>query len=178
MGRRRCILLLLLFFSFSSYSQQMEFNRKKYSLEFQLFANTNINGSSLNTLKTDYHFNRTLVVFQRNLSERINFSLAGDTYVKNGDKPYVLTPYLKRLYFKYHYNGLAVSAGLLVLEQFKYQRKIWGLRYLDKTFQNEFKYGDNRGIGVLIKHDLNDRFSYDIAITSGYCTPLDHYSRG
>ena len=57
------------------------------------------------------------------------------------------------------------------MEQFKLQRKIWGLRYIDKTFQNKFKYGENRNTGIQFKHKVNNRFSYDVALTSGIYTP-------
>lgn len=176
---RRCIILLLLLFfhAANTYAQHDTLKEKKYSIEIQIFANTNFNNKTSKQLKSEYALKRTLIVYQQQLSRNFNLCLAGDTYAKNSEKPFNLTPYLKRAYLQYHKQGFSISAGLLVSEQFKYQRKIWQLRYIDKTFQNKFNYGENRNIGVLIKHNLNKRFSYDIAITSGYYTPIKQSSK-
>lgn len=170
---RRCIFLLLLlfFYAFNTNAQHDTLKEKKYSIEFQIFANTNFNNEKSQELKFEYDLKRTLIIYQQQVSKKFNFCLAGDTYVKSNNEFYNRTPYLKRAYLEYHKQGLSISAGLLVLEQFKYQRKIWQLRYIEKTFQNKFKYGENRNLGILIRHKINKNFSYDIAFTNGYNTP-------
>jgi hypothetical protein len=169
----RYFLLLLFFFvlTTNTYAQRDTLRQKSYSFELQVFTNAGLYVSSLRNLKSDYNFKRTLFVYQQNIPLNFSFCLAGDTYVKDNKEPYNLTPYLKRAYLQYQIKNFSISGGLLVLEQFKYQRKIWQLRYIDKTFQNIFKYDENRSIGLLIKHELNNLFSYDIAIASGYNTP-------
>ena len=152
-------------------------DEKKYSFEFQIFANAAFSNETNQSLKFDYSFKRTLVIYNQQISDNFNICLAGDSYAKDKEKPYQLTPYLKRAYIQYHHQALSVSAGLIVLEHFKYQREIWKLRYVDKTFQNKFNYGENRSTGILLEQKLSSRFSYDIAIISGYNTPIDHSSR-
>lgn len=176
---RKCIFLLLIFFfhAVNTNAQHDTVELKKYSIEFQIHANTSFNKNRSQQLKFEYDFKRTLIVYQQHLSKSTNFILAGDTYVKNNEKFYNRTPYIKRAYLQYHNQDISISAGLLVLEQFKYQRKIWQLRYIDKTFQNKFQYGENRNIGILIEQNINSRFSYDIAITSGYYTPINNSSK-
>lgn len=174
---KKGFLLLLLFFQvIDIIAQNNIFIKKKYSLEFQIFSSIGFNSETSHQLQFEYDFTRTLLIYQQHLTKGFNFCIAADTYVKNNNEPYNRTPYLKRAYLQYHNRGLSVSAGLIVLEQFKFQRKIWQLRYVDKTFQNKFNYGSNRGIGILVKHKLNSCFSYDVAITSGYYTPIDYSS--
>ena len=176
---RRCVFLLLLLFihAANAFAQHDTIKEKKYSIEFQIFANTNFNNETSEQLKFEYALKRTLIVYKQYLSPNFTLCLAGDSYAKNSEEPFNLTPYLKRAYLQYHKQGFSITAGLLVSEQFKYQRKIWQLRYIDKTFQNQFNYGENRNIGVLIKHNLSKYFSYDIAITSGYYTPISKSSK-
>lgn len=177
-GRKKCILFLLLFFFVGiCKAKQDSIPVKKYTIEFQLFANTNY--ISQHNEESDFKFNikRSMLVYKQHLLPKMSFCLAGDTYTKNNDKFLKRVPYLKRAYVNYRIGNIAFTAGLLVLEHFKYQRKIWGLRYLEKTFQNKFKYGKNRSIGVLMTHNLNRYFSYDFAITSGYDTPVKYASR-
>ncbi|WP_143470446.1 hypothetical protein [Labilibaculum filiforme] len=118
-----------------------------------------------------------MIVYQQQLLKNFTVCLAGDTYVKENNRTYNRTPYLKRAYLQYHNQNLSILTGLLVSEQFKYQRKMWQLRYVSKTFQNKFNYGKNRNVGVLLKHKLSNRFSYDVAISSGYYTPIDDSSK-
>lgn len=177
-SRRGIFLLLLLFlYSAHTYAQHDTIKKKSYSIEFQIFANTSLSNETAQPLKFEYDLKRTLIIYRQQLSKNFNLCLAGDTYVKDDREIYNRTPYLKRAYLQYHNQDISVSAGLLVSEQFKFQRKIWQLRYIDKTFQNEFSYGENRNIGILLKHKLNKRFSYDIAITSGYFTPIKKSSK-
>jgi hypothetical protein len=176
-SRRYFFLLLLFFHVVILNAQHNTLEGKKYSVEFQIFANTSFNNETSQQLKFEYDIKRTLIIYRQHLSKKFNFCLAGDTYGKNNEKPYNRTPYLKRAYLQYHNQVLSISAGLIVLEQFKYQRKIWQLRYIDKTFQNKFKYGKNRNIGILLKHNLSSRFSYDLAITTGYSTPVKNSSK-
>ena len=176
---RRCVFLLLLLILCVLYleAQQDTIKDKNYTLEFQIFANANFSHESSQQLKFGYDFKRTLIVYEQQLTRNFDFCLAGDTYVQTGEKVYNRRPYLKRAYLQYRHQNLSVSAGLIVLEHFKLQRKIWQLRYVDKTFQSKFNYGDNRNIGILLKHKLSTRFLYDVAITSGYYTPINNSTK-
>lgn len=170
------VLLILICVSNHTNAQQDSLTKKNYSIEFQLFGNANFNDKKSNTLTFDYNIKRTLIIYKQKISKNYNFCLAGDTYVKDGNEIYNRTPYLKRAYLQYHNQNLSITAGLLVSEQFKFQRNIWQLRYVDKTFQNKFDYGENRNIGILLKHKINSRFSYDVAFSSGYFTPMEYSS--
>ena len=171
------LLLLLFLYTANTYAQHDTIKEKSYSIEFQIFANTSLSNETAQPLTVGYDLKRTLIIYKQQLSKNFNLCLAGDTYVKDDREIYNRTPYLKRAYLQYHNQDLSVAAGLLVSEQFKFQRKIWRLRYMDKTFQNKFTYGENRNIGIALKHKLNKRFSYDIAISSGYYTPIKKSSQ-
>jgi hypothetical protein len=175
---QRFILLLLFFISpaINSQAQQDTLIQNTHSLELQVFAEAGLNNEASEQIRPTYSFKRTLLIYSCHLPRNFNFFLAGDTYVKRDKKPFQVSPYLKRAYLEYNSPGLSVSAGLLVLEQFKYVRQIWQLRYVEKTFQNKFMYGENRNIGILLKHRVSSYFSYDFAFTTGYSTPISRYS--
>ncbi|TKG96859.1 hypothetical protein EYV94_00050 [Puteibacter caeruleilacunae] len=170
-GRGYISLLLLLFFTTLHVSAHQDTLRRNTSIEFQLFAKAGFNDEKSKTIDFDHHIDRTLLVYKQSLSNKFLFCLAGDSYSKNKEKPYELRPFLKRVYIQYHNKKMSLTGGLLVLEQFKYQRKLWRLIYIEKTFQYKCKYGDNRNVGVLMKYKLSNRFSYDVALTSGFSTP-------
>ncbi len=176
---RRILSLLLLSFLYAhnTNAQQDSVKGKNYSINFQVFAKAGFYHEASKPLTEKYDLNRTLIVYNQHFFKRWNFCLAGDTYVKDNNEIYQRTPYIKRAYLQYQQQGLSLLAGLLVSEQFKYPRKIWQLRYVSKTFQNYFDYGENRNIGILLKHTVAERFWYDIAFTSGYYTPIKDSSK-
>jgi hypothetical protein len=165
--------LYSLLFAFLSYSQNSiaQTDTSKHSIEIQIFANVGLEKKRELTLKSKYKLSRTLLIYKYEPTKNLFISVAGDTYLKDKNKALYLTPYLKRAYLQYHQKSITAQLGLIVLEQFKYQRKIWQLRYIDKTFQNKFNYGENRSIGALIIHRPNKKMSFDYAIVTGYYTP-------
>lgn len=165
------LLAFVMLFSLSGFSQIDSLSIYKPSFEFQFFAKSFIYDFDKSNPEPDVQVNRTLLIYNQNLSNKFSLCLASDSYAKNKDKTFQRTLYLKRAFVRYKNDNLSVSAGLLVLEQFRYQRKIWGLRYIDKTFQNKNGYGDNLNSGILLKHKLRDSYKYDISFTSGYSTP-------
>ncbi len=172
-GSSKIVLLLLIvfLFSLSGFTQTDSLSIYKPSFEFQFFSKSFIDDFDKSNSELDFQIDRTLLAYNQNLSNKFSLCLAGDSYTKNKDKTFKRTVYLKRAYVSFKNDNLSISAGLLVLEQLKYQRKIWGLRYIDKTFQHKNGYGDNRNSGILFKHKLNNHYKYDIALTSGYSTP-------
>lgn len=169
--------LLFFYFTLNVNAQQETFRDKNYYIDYQFFTNAAFTNENSSPLEFDYHINRTLLIYTQNLSENLNFQLAGNTYQDKDEKPLSLKPYIMRAYLKYHNESVSVSAGLLLLEQFSYQRKLWQLRYVDKNFQFKYDYGESRNTGILIKHNLNSKFTYDIAFTTGYTTPSSYTER-
>ena len=47
-------------------------------------------------------------------------------------------------------------------KQFKYQEKVWGYRYVYKTFQDENKFGSSADIGANGEFKLSNNLSYKI----------------
>jgi hypothetical protein len=175
----KCLVLLLLVLLFKTgvLFAQSDTNRiRKHAIELQLYTTVGFVDRQHESLENKYNINRTLLIYKYNIVKQLRLSVAGNTYLKDKNKPLELTPYLKRAYLQYHDKKISITAGLIVLEQFKYQRKIWQLRYIDKTFQNKFKYGENRNVGLKMKHELSNSFAYDFALTSGYSTPIDNYT--
>jgi len=171
----RVLLLLLVFILIHKIGlSQTEKLQDKFKplFEFQLF--TGLDWYSRNFSESpdyDYNLERSLLIYKQVLPKNFDFCLAADSYEYEKDKTFKRNIYFKRAYASYQYKNISISAGLLVLNQFKLQRQIWGLRYLSKTFGNKYKYGENRGLGLLLNHKLNKHWSYDIAITNGQITP-------
>ncbi len=75
--------------------------------------------------------------------------------------------YLKNAYLKYTKKGLEIKFGLYGRKQFKMQEKLWGGRYLYKSFMAKHKFGSSADFGTFIKYKIHKMLSIDAAIENG-----------
>ncbi|MFB6341570.1 hypothetical protein ACE1ET_07600 [Saccharicrinis sp. FJH62] len=88
----------------------------------------------------------------------------------NDDSEYALIrryTYFKNAGLKYKKNGWELQLGLIGTYQFKLQEKLWGKRYIRKSFQDEFKFNSSADLGFFVKKSLNDIFDVDFMIANG-----------
>ncbi len=75
--------------------------------------------------------------------------------------------FLKNAYFRYKKNKFSASFGMISTTQFKVSEKIWGYRYILKSFQDAYKFNASADLGVKIDYKFADFISADFAITNG-----------
>ena len=75
--------------------------------------------------------------------------------------------YFKNAALKYTKGKLCINFGLIDLFQFKVQTKIWGHRYIYKSFQDVYKFGLSADIGANIIYIFNKKISADFTIMNG-----------
>lgn len=57
--------------------------------------------------------------------------------------------------------------GMIPPRQFKSQEKLWGYRYLLKSFQDEYRFGPSADLGILVEYQLLDFVTFDIELLNG-----------
>lgn len=57
--------------------------------------------------------------------------------------------------------------GLISTTQFKIQEGIWGYRYIEKSFQDAYRFNSSADLGISIAYKLNDAISADFILTNG-----------
>lgn len=75
--------------------------------------------------------------------------------------------YFKNAYVKYHSHKLSILFGIIDLQQFKLQEKIWEHRYIEKSFADLYRFGSSADLGALINYQWNDWLSSDITMMNG-----------
>lgn len=75
--------------------------------------------------------------------------------------------YLKNAYLSYNINGFTASLGMIGSNQFNVQEKVWGNRYIMKSFQDEYKFGPSADLGLLLEYKITDWVSVDAAFMNG-----------
>ena len=75
--------------------------------------------------------------------------------------------YLKNIQIDWRHEGFFASVGLINLMQFSEQERIWGHRYIFKSFQEEYGFTFCEDIGILAGYQFTDWFAADMAFTNG-----------
>jgi hypothetical protein len=100
--------------------------------------------------------------FSRYFSGKINLDVGDPESGK-----FQHTAYLKNAYMKFSYNNLTTYFGMISTIQFKLQEKIWGHRYILKSFQDEYKFGSSADLGISVAYDIHDMVSIDGIFMNG-----------
>ena len=78
-----------------------------------------------------------------------------------------MTAYLKNAYVEYSKNKFSASFGMISTTQFKVSEKIWGLRYIEKSFQDAYKFNSSADLGFNIEYQFADFISADFSVING-----------
>ena len=130
-----------------------------------IFTNFNTAFSDGETAKS-FEITRAYLGYEYNFSKEFYAKLILDV----GD-PKVgglqMTAYLKNAYLEYSKNNLSVSFGMISTTQFKVSEKIWGLRYIEKSFQDAYKFNSSADLGFNIDYQFANFISADFSIING-----------
>ena len=77
------------------------------------------------------------------------------------------TAFLKFAYLEYKKNRFSGSFGMIATTQFKLSEKIWGLRYIEKTFQDAYKLNASADLGISLDYKFADFISADFSLYNG-----------
>jgi hypothetical protein len=132
---------------------------------FLVFSNIhsdfNKNGSNqafeLTRVYLGYEYN-----FSRSLSTRVNIDAADP---KAGELQ--LTAYIKNAFLQYRSDKFSARMGMIGTDEFSVQEKHWGYRYLLKSFQDEYGFGQSADLGVAAEYSPSKIISFDASVLNG-----------
>lgn len=78
-----------------------------------------------------------------------------------------MTAYLKNAYIQYKKGNFSAYFGMISTTQFKVSEKIWGYRYIEKSFQDAYKFNSSADIGFNLDYKFSDALSVDFSIING-----------
>ena len=158
------IALLLLFTTITGYADEPSKIKGKPILT--VFTNYKTGLGSQNEL-SGFNIDRAFMGYAVTLPE--GFSAKGivnTTTQRVGDKM-EYNVYLKNIQVDWSNDKFFASMGLINLMQFSEQERIWGHRYIFKSFQEEYGFTFCEDIGVLAGYHFADWLSMDVAFTNG-----------
>lgn len=137
-------------------------NGKPLALIFTNFNTAFSDGENLSA----FEITRAYLGYEYNFSNEISAKIildVGDPKV--GD--FQLTAFLKNAYVEYSKNNISASFGMISTTQFKVSEKIWGLRYIEKSFQDAYNFNSSADLGFNIDYSFTDFISADFSIFNG-----------
>ncbi|MDY5969663.1 MAG: porin [Bacteroidales bacterium] len=75
--------------------------------------------------------------------------------------------YVKNAYVTYSKGNLKLEAGLTGTEGFNAQEKMWGYRYVYKSFMDQNKWGSSADLGVKAKYKVANWMDADVSVFNG-----------
>lgn len=100
----------------------------------------------------------------KNLSAKVVFDI-GTSKVAGSDLERLA--YVKNAQITWKLDNFTLDFGLIGLQQFNYQEKFWGYRYIYKSFQDEYKFGSSADMGITGTYKFAKWISADLSITNG-----------
>ncbi len=159
-------LLLLAMFCLvvTGMSQSNEFKPggKPFMKIFSNYHATFSDGESVSA----FELNRLYLGYEYNFSEK--FSAKANLDIGDpGAGSLEMTAYVKNAYLKYEEDKFSVHFGLIPTTQFKVQEKAWGYRYIEKSFQDAYKFNSSADLGVSVAYRFSDLLSADLSFVNG-----------
>jgi len=132
----------------------------------KVFANYHFGLNDYST-KNAFEITRAYLGYDVKMSENFGFKTNIDIGRPTSDSKYDYVAFLKTAALQYQKGKIQINAGLIGLNQFKLQEKIWGHRYIYKSFQDEHKFGHSADLGVLLEYKIVDNLIIDATIRNG-----------
>jgi hypothetical protein len=113
-----------------------------------------------------FELKRAYLGYTHNFSEQFTGQVVLD--IGNpGVGKHEMAAYVKNAFLRYSANNLSVNFGMIATTQFKVQESAWGYRYLEKSFQDEYKFNSSADLGVSVAYRIGDILSADVILANG-----------
>lgn len=155
-------LILIATIAFAQEQEPFQPSGKVFMKVFSNFNTTISDGTS----NSAFAIKRAYFGYEYNLSKNFYGKLNIDV-ADPGVGKLQMTAFLKNAYIKYHTEKLSVEFGLIATTSFKTMEGWWGNRYIEKTFQDVYKFNASADLGASAKYKVTDWISADLIVANG-----------
>ena len=137
-------------------------NGKPFAL---IFSNVNYMFNS-NGHSNAFQITRSYLGYEYNLSKYISSKVTLDV-ADPGTGKLQMTAFLKNAFVQYKKDNFSARFGMIGTDAFSLQEKIWGYRYIYKSFQDEYGLNPSADIGAALQYSPADFLSLDVSVLNG-----------
>lgn len=167
MKKITAIITFILFLSVTLFGQTekegFKPSGKVFVRVFTNFHTTLTDGTSASAFELD----RAYLGYDFNLSEHFSGKINFDIGNPGNSSAYEMTAYIKNAYLSYTKEKLSVSFGMISTTQFELQEKFWANRYVEKSFQDDYKIGSSADLGIRATYAFTDWLSASAIAVNG-----------
>ncbi len=100
--------------------------------------------------------------FSKNFSSRINIDVADP-----GVGKLQMTAFLKNAFIQYKTEKFTGRFGMIPTNEYSLQEKLWGYRYIYKSFQDAYNFGPSADLGASFEYSPAKFISVDLSVLNG-----------
>lgn len=114
-----------------------------------------------------FELDRSYFGYEYNCGNGLSTKAVMDVGKSSDVSDYQRIAYIKNAMVSWKKGGLTLNGGLISTTQFNFQEKFWGYRYLMKSFQDEYKFGNSADLGISVAYRFADWITADAIVVNG-----------
>lgn len=131
-----------------------------------VFGNFHTGFGSENSYR-GFELERSYLGYEYKLGKGISIKAVMDIGKSNAVEDYHRIAYIKNASIKWEKGKFTLNGGLISTNQFNFQEKFWGYRYIMKSFMDKYKFGSSADLGVSASYKFTDWISADAIVVNG-----------
>ena len=147
-------------------AQDVKVEEPKGKAIVQVFGNFHTGiGEKNNDL--GFELERSYLGYEYKLNKSLTVKGVMDIGKSSDVSDYQRIAYIKNAMISWKKGNFTLNAGLISTTQFNFQEKFWGYRYVMKSFQDLYKFGNSADLGLSASYKFADWVSMDAIIVNG-----------
>ena len=114
-----------------------------------------------------FELERSYLGYEYKLNKRLTVKGVMDIGKSSDVSDYHRMAYIKNAMVSWKTGNLTLNGGLISTTQFNFQEKFWGYRYIMKSFQDQYKFGNSADLGISATYKFADWLFADAIIVNG-----------
>ena len=132
----------------------------------QVFGNFH-SGFGVENDDRGFELERSYLGYEYKMGNGLSVKGVMDIGKSNDVSDYQRIAYIKNAMVSWRTGNLTLNGGLISTTQFNFQEKFWGYRYIMKSFQDQYKFGNSADLGISLAYKFADWLSADAIIVNG-----------
>ena len=132
----------------------------------QVFGNFHT-GFGENSNDLGFELERSYLGYEYKLNKNLTVKGVMDIGKSSDVSDYQRIAYIKNAMVSWKKGNFTLNGGLISTTQFNFQEKFWGYRYIMKSFQDQYKFGNSADLGLSASYKFAGWVSMDAIIVNG-----------
>ena len=157
---------LLACIGITAQAQDAKVEEPKGKAIVQMFGNFH-SGFGAENDNRGFELERSYLGYEYKLNKELSVKGVMDIGKSNDVSDYQRIAYIKNAMVSWKKGKMTLNGGLISTTQFNFQEKFWSYRYIMKSFQDQYKFGNSADLGLSAAYKFADWISADAIIVNG-----------